>query len=76
MVATIPGGAIAAAGAIVNMDHTPKGWSVSKYGVYMTPGRKIDVTGGPLATDVKIASHKKWQRIKNFSEPLNIEIKQ
>lgn len=76
MVATLPGGVVAAAGAIVSMDHTPNGWSVSKSGVYMTPGRRIEITGGPSQSDVKMSRNKKWQRINVTSfDPLEIKIK-
>ena len=78
MVATLPGGAITAAGAIVNMDHTPSGWSVSRLGVYMKAVTKIQITGGPSAQNVTISRpNKKWQKIRVDSfDPLQIEVKE
>lgn len=77
MIATLPGGAITAAGAIVNMDHTPLDWSVSKSGVYMRAVTKIQITGGPSAGNVTISRQKKWQKIRVDSfDPLRIEVKQ
>lgn len=76
MIATLPGGVVTTAGAIVSMDHTPTGWSVSKSGVYMTPGRQIEITGGPSKDDVIMSRNKKWQKIKYATfKPLEINIK-
>ena len=44
----IPGTAIAIAGTVINTDSSlPKEWKAEKLGVYMTPGRKINILGGP-----------------------------
>lgn len=47
-VLAVPGTAIAIAGTVVNTDSSlPKEWKAEKLGVYMTPGRKINIRGGP-----------------------------
>lgn len=44
----IPGTVIGIAGTVINTDSSlPKEWKAEKLGVYMTPGRRINVFGGP-----------------------------
>lgn len=44
----VPGTAIAIAGTVINTDSSlPKEWKAEKLGVYMKPGRKINILGGP-----------------------------